>query len=94
MEPYTEPLVGQQARQVRQLAPRVESDPEMLHGKPVIAGTRLSVEILLEHLAADDSFHEVLDDYPFLTRADISAALEYAAQLAGMPPMEQERAAS
>jgi len=87
-------VAARQAGQVRQLAPRIESDAEILHGKPVIAGTRISVEVLLEHLAAGDSFAEVLEDYPFLTQADLVAALEYAAFLAGGSPPERERTAS
>jgi uncharacterized protein (DUF433 family) len=67
--------------QSRQLFSRIESNPAILHGKPVIAGTRLSVEVLLESLASGDTFDELLEDYPFLSREDIVAAIEYAIHL-------------
>jgi uncharacterized protein (DUF433 family) len=54
----------------RQLAPRIESDPDILGGKPVVAGIRLSVETILENLACGDSYEDVLDSYPFLTRSE------------------------
>ena len=79
--------------QTRQLYPRIESDPAILHGKPVIQGTRLSVEVLLENIAGGDSFDQLLEDYPFLSREDITAALEYAAHLAATA-YEQDQAAS
>ncbi|HEY7356846.1 MAG TPA: DUF433 domain-containing protein [Ktedonobacterales bacterium] len=59
----------------RQLAPRIESDLDILGGKPVIAGSRLSVETILENLACGDTYEDVLDSYPFLTYEDIYAAL-------------------
>jgi uncharacterized protein (DUF433 family) len=49
-------------------------------GRPCIRGTRLRVSDLLELLAADASFDEILHDYPFLEREDILAAIAYAAQ--------------
>jgi uncharacterized protein (DUF433 family) len=69
----------------RQLAPRIESDPDILGGKPVIAGSRLSVETILENLACGDTYEDLLDSYPFLTREDIYAALDYAAQVMSAP---------
>jgi len=48
-------------------------------GKPVIAGTRITVELILSKLAADMSAAGVLEDYPFLTKEDLQAALAYAA---------------
>lgn len=56
----------------------VETDPEIMLGKPVIRGTRITVELLLEKLAADISIEEILVDYPRLTRDDVLAALDYA----------------
>lgn len=72
--------------QPRQLYPRIESVPGILHGKPVIQGTRMSVAVLLDHLAGGDTVEELLEDYPFLTREDIAAALAYVARLAATPP--------
>ena len=67
--------------QIRQLYPHIESDPEISRGQPIIAGTRMSVEIILERLADGRSIEEVLESYPFLTREDIYAALGYAAHV-------------
>ena len=59
---------------------RIVSDPKVLFGKPVIAGTRISVELILEKLAAGDSVQDLLEDYPHITEADIRAALQFASQ--------------
>lgn len=56
---------------------RIEIDPEIMLGKPVIRGTRVTVELILEKLAADQPIAEILRDYPRLVRADILAALAY-----------------
>ncbi len=58
----------------------VVSDPAVMGGKPVIAGTRISVELILEKLAAGESVEQVLDAHPRLTREAIRAALAFAAQ--------------
>jgi uncharacterized protein (DUF433 family) len=50
-------------------------DPEVLAGKPVIRGTRLAVEFILELLAAGQSESELLSSYPGLTREDILACV-------------------
>ena len=56
----------------------IEVDPEIMLGKPVIRGTRITVELLLEKLAADMRIEEILADYPRLTREDVLAAVDYA----------------
>src|ERR1039457_4117024 len=61
---------------------RIVVDPEVLAGKPVIRGTRLAVEFILEFLAAGQSENELLTNYPGLTREDILACLSYASYLA------------
>jgi uncharacterized protein (DUF433 family) len=61
---------------------RIIVDPEILAGKPVIRGTRLAVEFILELLAAGQSGDEILTNYPGLTREDILASLSYASYLA------------
>ncbi len=58
---------------------RVEINPQVLQGKPVIRGTRISVELLLRKLGEGASEEDLLDAYPRLTREDIRAALAYAA---------------
>lgn len=62
-----------------QLLNRIEIDPKIMLGKPVIKGTRITVEILLKKLSQDISIDEILTDYPGLTREDIQAAIAYAA---------------
>ena len=61
---------------------RIIVDPEILAGKPVIRGTRIAVEFILELLAAGQSENEILTNYPGLTREDILACLSYASYLA------------
>jgi uncharacterized protein (DUF433 family) len=64
------------------LSERIVVDPEILAGKPVIRGTRLAVEFILDLLTAGQSENEVLTNYPGLTREDILACLSYASYLA------------
>jgi len=61
---------------------RIVVDPEILAGKPVIRGTRLAVEFILELLAANQPEPEILANYPGLTHEDILACLSYASYLA------------
>lgn len=58
---------------------RIVVDPQILVGKPVIKGTRISVEQILRSIAGGMSHAEILDAYPRLTEDDILAAVEYAA---------------
>lgn len=64
------------------LSERIVVDPEVLAGKPVIRGTRLAVELILELLAAGKSESDILTSYPGLMREDILACLSYASYLA------------
>lgn len=57
---------------------RITYDLAILGGKPVIKGTRISVQFILELLAAEMSIDEILAEYPYLTREDVLAAIEYA----------------
>ena len=59
---------------------RIQSDPAVLAGKPVIAGTRITVELILEKLAAGESTDQLLEAHPRLTRDGIQAALAFAAE--------------
>jgi len=61
---------------------RIVIDPEVLAGKPVVRGTRLAVEFILELLAAGQSENDLLANYPGLMRDDILACLSYASYLA------------
>lgn len=58
---------------------RIEANPKVMMGKPVIRGTRIPVELVLRKLAEGATFTDLLDAYPRLTREDIQAALGYAA---------------
>lgn len=58
---------------------RIEVNPRVMLGKPVIRGTRIPVELLLRKLSEGASEAELLDAYPRLTREDIHAAMRYAA---------------
>ena len=64
------------------LSERIVVDAKILAGKPVIRGTRLAVEFILELLAAGQSESDILTNYPGLTREDILACLSYASYLA------------
>jgi uncharacterized protein (DUF433 family) len=57
---------------------RIAINPEVMLGKPVIRGTRITVEILLEKIAAGCSIDKILADYPRLTREDVLSAVAYA----------------
>lgn len=58
---------------------RIVSDPDILQGKPVIKGTRISVELILGWLANGWTYEQLLAAYPHITLEDIQAALAYAA---------------
>lgn len=58
----------------------IQSDPAIMMGKPVIAGTRITVEYILEKLASGETMDQILSSHPRLTRENILAALAFAAQ--------------
>lgn len=60
---------------------RIEVNPEVCHGKPVIRGTRIMVRNILGALAGGDSINDIRQNYPELTLADIKAAIAYAIEL-------------
>jgi uncharacterized protein (DUF433 family) len=59
--------------------PRIKRDPKVMMGKPVITGTRITVEHILRCLAAGDTVEHILANYPHLTVEDTRAAQAYAA---------------
>ena len=61
---------------------RIETNPEVLAGKPVVRGTRLAVELILELLAAGQTEADLLSNYPRLVHEDLLACLSYASHLA------------
>ena len=60
---------------------RIVVNPEILVGKPIIQGTRISVEFMIELLAEGWSHQQVLENYPQITDQDIQASLRYVAEL-------------
>jgi len=59
---------------------RIESRPDVMMGKPVVAGTRITVELILEKLAAGESIEDLLAAHPRLSRDAVHAALAFAAR--------------
>jgi len=57
---------------------RIELNPRVCNGKPVIKGTRIPVSVILDQIAEDGNWNGLLDGYPELTKEDIQAALNYA----------------
>jgi uncharacterized protein (DUF433 family) len=62
------------------LLKRITTDPKVMLGKPVVRGTRLPVELVVEKIAYGAAYRDLREDYPFLTDDDIRAALLYAAR--------------
>ena len=58
--------------------PFVVSDPAVMMGKPVILGTRITVELILQKLAAGESVEDILSQHPRLTREQILACIDFA----------------
>lgn len=60
---------------------RIVIRPDVCNGKPVIRGTRITAQTVLEFLSAGDSVEDVIEGYPSLTRRDVQACLDYASRL-------------
>ncbi len=60
--------------------PLIACDPAVMMGKPVIAGTRITVELILEKLAHGETMEQLLDAHPRLTQPAILAAFDFAAR--------------
>jgi uncharacterized protein (DUF433 family) len=63
------------------MSERITVQPDLCNGKPVIRGTRITVQTVLEFLAAGDSVEDVLAEYPSLTAEDVRACLDYASRV-------------
>ncbi len=63
------------------MADRIDIHLDICNGRPVIAGTRLPVQTIMEFLGASDSIDEVLEVYPSLKREDVYACIQFAAKL-------------
>jgi uncharacterized protein (DUF433 family) len=69
----------------------IVADPKIMMGKPTVAGTRITVELILEKLAAGETVEQILAAYPQLTDEGVRAAIAFAAQVLGAEvvyPME------
>lgn len=62
---------------------RIVIDPAICNGRPVVNGTRITVQTVMEFLSAGDSVDDVLEEYPSLSREDVLACMEWAARLMG-----------
>ncbi|CAN5848476.1 DUF433 domain-containing protein [soil metagenome] len=60
---------------------RIAVDSNICNGRPVIKGTRITVQTVLEFLGAGDSIEAILSEYPNLTREDVLASLRYSSRL-------------
>ncbi|OIO44462.1 MAG: antitoxin [Candidatus Nealsonbacteria bacterium CG_4_10_14_0_8_um_filter_35_10] len=60
---------------------RIEINPKIMMGKPIIKGTRIPVYVILNLLAEGYDFEKIIKEYPDLTRQDILAAITYAAKI-------------
>lgn len=60
---------------------RISISPEICNGRPVISGTRITVQTVLEFLGAGDSIEDILEEYPTLITEDIYACMRYASKL-------------
>lgn len=58
----------------------IERNPEILSAKPIIRGTRIAVDLILEKVAAGETADDLMNDYPALTRESVAEALSYAAE--------------
>ena len=58
----------------------IQSDPKIMMGKPVVVGTRITVELILEKLAAGETVEQILDEHPRLTKQAVLAAVKFAAK--------------
>jgi uncharacterized protein (DUF433 family) len=62
---------------------KIESNPDIMLGKPVIKGTRITVELILKRLSEGASMDEILEGYPNISKDDILACLSYSAYVIG-----------
>lgn len=63
---------------MRKWEKHIETNPEIMYGKPVIKGTRIPVDLILEKMSNGQNFQEIYKDYPDLNEEDLYACLAYA----------------
>ena len=61
----------------------IQSDPDVMLGKPVVRGTRITLELILRKLSCGETISQILESHPRLTREAVLAALEFAAEAMG-----------
>jgi uncharacterized protein (DUF433 family) len=71
-----------------ELLQRINFNPKIFGGKPIVRGRRLAVEHVLAMLAAGDSVETILEGYPWLEREDVQACLAYARRVVGHERVE------
>ncbi len=69
---------------------RLQIDPAVCHGKPVIRNTRVLASTILGALSGGDSIEMILEDYPSISKEDIFAALEFAGRVTGYQVLEYD----
>jgi uncharacterized protein (DUF433 family) len=60
---------------------RITADPNIMLGKPIIKGTRITVDLILKKLSGGFTIEDLLKDYPHITREDVLAAIGYASEV-------------
>lgn len=66
------------------MSSRIEINPAICHGKPVVRGTRVMASTVLGAFASGDSIEDVLSDYPAISQRDVQAVFEFASQMAAV----------
>ncbi len=72
---------------LRDYREKITSDPNIMMGKPIIKGTRITVELILRKLSEDMTIEELLKAYPHLSKEDILAVISYSADVISMEEM-------
>ena len=62
---------------------RILIDPDICNGRPVVRGTRITAQTVLEFIGAGDSIDDLLEEYPSLSREDVLACLRFSSRLMG-----------
>lgn len=66
---------------MKYLTERITIDPDLCGGRPTIRGMRITVQTVIEYLAAGDTREEILENYPWLEAEDIDACLQFAVKM-------------
>lgn len=74
------------------MAERIVIDPEVCHGRPIVAGTRVRVVDILDALAVDDTIDELVADFPYITSEDVFACIAYGARAVDHSVVQAARA--